>query len=428
MDVTKYADLSQSLAESEKLLYDKISEECASNFEIAIHDSLTEIKGNAELMTEVVNKIQSCKDSYGEAADLVGKLSTTLIETEENVTGLNFELAKVGEQASSSASVLSEKVASLLVASDELKTKNKENEVVIEEACRNIKKHGDEYSSTVELILKDAKGLNDEISSLGEKITDCITKFSAGSSFFSSKTDIAIDLLNDVLTRFETLKNSLELLFGSVNETKDKLIVVTDNIGSATDKIDAVSNSFAQMEESVDDYNKRVIAEIEEHLNSLKNETEVIVSQSDKFSELLLQNATDVSELIEYQKSWKKSCEDSFADIARMIDSLLSDLEEKQRAISSETKTIQNCETVIESCVNNVKKCTEDYVETVKEANSELMESFELFKNDFITTYNEQSKMIGELKEEQLKLKKMYLLGIIPVAIIIVLQIISIMC
>ena len=67
-------------------------------------------------------------------------------------------------------------------------------------------------------------------------------------------------------------------------------------------------------------------------------------------------------------------------------------------------------------------------METVQEANSELMESFDLFKSEFINAYNEQSKMIGELKEEQLKLRKMYLLGIIPVAIIIVLQIVNIMC
>lgn len=67
-------------------------------------------------------------------------------------------------------------------------------------------------------------------------------------------------------------------------------------------------------------------------------------------------------------------------------------------------------------------------MEILKNANTSSLESFDLFKSDFFMIYNEQSKMIGELKEEHLKLKKMYLLGMIPTAIIIVLQIVILLC
>lgn len=61
MNVTKYADLSQELAKSEEQLYDKISED----FETAICPSVKKIKDSVDSMTEVVDKVQSCKEYNG---------------------------------------------------------------------------------------------------------------------------------------------------------------------------------------------------------------------------------------------------------------------------------------------------------------------------------------------------------------------------
>lgn len=268
MNVTKYADLNQSLKESEKQLYDKISEECASSFEIAIHDSIQKIKSNADSMAAVVDKVQSCKDSYGEAAELVQKLSVTLADTEKKVKGLNSELVQLSDTAGSSTSGLSEKISKLLELSDDLIVKNKENEIVIEDTCKNIQKLGEEYSSSIESAMKDAKEL----------------------------------------------------------------------------------------------------------------------------------------------------------------EALLTDLKEKKNLISSEIQSIQENQITITCCVNDVKNSTAEYMGIVEKVNSSLMESFNVFKNDFISSYDEQSRIIEELKEEQVKLKKMYMLGIIPVIIIILLQIVNIIC
>jgi phosphate starvation-inducible protein PhoH len=60
--------------------------------------------------------------------------------------------------------------------------------------------------------------------------------------------------------------------------------------------------------------------------------------------------------------------------------------------------------------LDDVKKSTEEYLK------------------NFLPAYGEQSRMIEELKEEQVKLKKMYMLGIIPAIIIVVLQIVNIIC
>jgi chromosome segregation ATPase len=299
MNVTKYADLSQSLAESEKKLYDKIAEECAGNFQIEIHDSVQQIKRNAESMTEVVDKIRSCKDSYGEAAELVENLSVTLADTQKNVTGLNSELEQISETAGSSAGNLSEKVTELSELSDKLAAQNKENEAAIEEICKNIQKLGEEYSSSMGAVIKNAKNFESEINSAKEQMIEC-------------------------------------------------------------------------------------------------------------------------------QHNWKISCEENFTDVSEKVDVLLADLEEKRTMISSEIKSMQEYQILIESGVNDVKKSTSEYVETVQESNASLLESFDVFKSDFITAYDKQSQVIEELKEEQLKLKKMYILGILPAIIIIVLQIINI--
>lgn len=428
MNVTKYADLSQSLAESEKQLCDKISEECASNFEIAIHDSIKKIKSNADSMTEVVDKIQSCKDSYGEAAELVKKLSTTLADTEKNVMGLNSELVHLSETTGGSTSDLLRKISELLELSDNLTVKNKENEIVMEDTCKNIQKLGEEYSSSIESAIKAVKELEAEINSTEEKIMEYTKQFSDGSNLFSAKTESSITLLNDLSSRVETLKSCLELLFASISENKEKLIAVTSDIKVTEEKIATVGKSFGQLEEKVADYNKHIIEEIDKYLSSINREIEVVVAQTDKFSEVLLQNSAEVTGVIECQQKWKESCEVSFTKVLKNVDCLLADLEEKKNLIISETQSMQEYQITIMSCVNDVKSRTTEYVETIQKVNSSLLESFNVFKNDFLSTYDEQSRMIGELKEEQIKLKKMYMLGIIPTIIIVVLQIVNIIC
>lgn len=261
MNVTKYADLSQALEKSEKQLYEKISEECAVNFEVAIHDSIQKIKTNADSMAEIVDKVQSCKESYGEAAELVGKLSYMLSDIDKKVIGINEELEKLSEKASDSTSDLSAKVSAL-----------------------------------------------------------------------------------------------------------------------------------------------------------------------SEFSALLLQNSTEVTGLIDSQQKWKISCEEAFNEVMKSVELLIVDLNENKESICSETELMREYQKAIQFCVDDVKKSTDEYVKLVQEANvSLLFESFATFKNDFLTASNEQIRLISEIKDEQLKQKKMYLLGLIPAFVIIVLQIINIL-
>jgi DNA repair exonuclease SbcCD ATPase subunit len=272
MNETKYEGLSQSLSESEEKICDKISEKCADNFLYAINDSIEKIKSNVTLMTEVVDKVQSCKDSYEEATGFVKNLSAILTATEQNVTALNPELAQLSETVGSSASALSDKISELLELSDKLIVKNNENEIAIDDTCKKIQKLVEEYSGSIEAVINGAKGIETEINGTEGKIMEYVKQFSDSSGLLSEKMESSIALLDDV-------KNS-----------------------------------------------------------------------------------------------------------------------------------------------------TEEYLKMVKKENSPLLEPFNDFKNDFLPAYGEQSRMIEELKEEQVKLKKMYMLGIIPAIIIVVLQIVNIIC
>lgn len=271
MDENKFADLQQGLEESEKQLYEKIAEECAANFRIAILDSVKTIKHNADAMTEVVDKVQSCNESYAEATNIVGKLSDTLTDADKEVTGINDELKKLNEMTSNSTGNLSEKVSKLLEVSDDA------------------------------------------------------------------------------------------------------------------------------------------------------------ISQTDKFSILLLQSSKEITGLIDSQQKWKISCEEAFKEILKSSEALTANVNENRKLICSGNESIGEYEKTIHFCVDDIKRCTDEYAKCVKGANASLAESFAIFKNDLLIARNEQIHLISEIKEEQLRQKKMYMIGMIPTIVIIILQIINIL-
>lgn len=178
MNENKYKDLNAALSESEKQLYEKIAEECASDFEIAINDSVKKIKNSADSMAEVVAKVQFCKESYEDTAELVGKLSDTLSDTDKKVTGVVEELEKLSEKANDVTCALSKKVSMLLELSDDFAKKNRENEAVIKHTCENVHKFEEEYSSSIKIVLEEVKRLEIEIQSNEERIVEYTKKIS----------------------------------------------------------------------------------------------------------------------------------------------------------------------------------------------------------------------------------------------------------
>ena len=232
---------------------------------------------------------------------------------------------------------------------------------------------------------------------------------------------------DDISSRIEVLRSSLSLFFDSLNANQEIVSNVANDIQGAEEKIISISKSFYQLGEKVDDYNKRIVDEIDRHLNSINQEIDVVISQTDKFSALLLQNSAEVTGLIESQQKWKMSCENAIKEVMKSIELLVAELDRNKESICSETESMRECQVMIHSCVDAVKKSTDEYVKLVQETKVTLLESFTIFKNDFVAASNEQIRLINELKEEQIQKKKMYLLGIIPAMIIIVLQIINIL-
>lgn len=423
MNVTKYKDLNQELAKSEKQLYEKISED----FEIAISDSVETIKKNVDSISEIVNKVQFCKESYEEAAEIVGGLRNTLSDTDKKIVGINKDLDKLSEEAGKSTSNLSERVSTLLELSDDFVTKNRENEVVIKDTCENIQKLGKEYRSSIEVGLEEIKKIENEVQSTEERIEEYTKKISDSSALLQCKTESSISLFNDISSKFEKINSGFDLYFDSINEKKESLIKVTNDIQGTEETINNVNESFCQLEERVDAYNKRIVDEIDGYLCSVKQEIDDVVSQTEKFAALLSKNSVEVTGLIDSQQKWKESYDVAFNEVVKSVERLIVDLNEKNESVCSENELMQEHRKTIQFCVDDVKRSTDEYVKLVQEANVSLLESFEIFKSDFLNASNEQIRLICEVKEEQIKQKKIYLLGLIPTIIILVLQMINIL-
>lgn len=130
--------------------------------------------------------------------------------------------------------------------------------------------------------------------------------------------------------------------------------------------------------------------------------------------------------------------ETKYADLSQKLEE-----SEKQLYKKISEECANYFETEIEDSIEKIKSNVDSMVEVVDKVNSCIsvindilssfevlkssLESFAIFKEDFLTASDEQSRLINELKEEQFKQKKKYLLGLIPAIFIIVLQIINIL-
>ncbi len=425
MEETKYADLSRKLAENEKQLCKRISEECASDFAIAIDGSITKIKNNVDLMTEVVDKVESYKDSYGEAAEVVGKISDALSDTDQKIIRFNEAFVKLQEKAKDSSADISGKTAVLLEVLDDLVKKSKENEATLKDTCQNIQEIGKEYNNSIDAMLEGVKGLGTEIKNTEIIITNCSKQISENTDSFYAKTENNISVIDDIYTRLESLKPVLESLIEAISKEKEKILKVADDIQGTENKIINVSDRLGKIEESVDDYNKKIIDEISLHLSSVAQKIDFATNQTDNFSTLLLKSSDEVSGLITNQQKWKESYEEVFKEALKDVDQLIVDLSENRESVRLATKSMRDYQTNLQVCNDAVKKTTDEYVKSIQEANAPIIESFNIFKNDSTNANNKQIDLINELKEEQLKQKKLWLLGLLPSIIIIALQIIS---
>lgn len=217
MNVTKYEDLNRKLAESEKSLCDKISEDCASSFRVAIDDSIQKIKENTVSMSELVKVVQTCKDDYSEVVELVKNLNSTLSDTDKKIVELNEGLDKLSEKRSK----LSEKESVLLKLSDEFVTKGKENKDAINETCKAIQNLGSEYSGSIEDAIVALKNLVAEFGSTEKKITESTNRISENVDSLSSNAKICA---SDMQSCVDELKRSTDEYVKTVQVAKDSLL------------------------------------------------------------------------------------------------------------------------------------------------------------------------------------------------------------